>query len=905
MAFGNLTVDFKQLSRIPVRDRAALARSPQASMIFGNMTPSQIAALFPDYYKRALNPMAGQVSSFAAALSGSAAIGTGSSSGGGGRVSPSTAATAPTAPKRPTRPGFIEEIMRGVTPDEKVRTPLTPGTIVNIKETGKGYNVVEYADGKVERRSGTRNWRNNNPGNIEYGDYAKSLGAIGTDGRFAIFPTYEAGRKAKQDLLFESKNYKDKTISGAISRYAPPSENNTQAYINTVASSIGVSPDTKLESLTPEQRSAMLDAMERVEGYKQGEIQVLQEAFKELPTAVPTDQAQAGQAPQRTDVNIENLIGTPADRSAKVVPAPQGNAKTMVLSLGTNDFDDPKNTYQNTLDAINEGRRKGYNVVVVPPPGGNEKFKAAYDEVMKAVNQTGAPVEQPQAYETNGSSPTSDELKRIGEKYKGSVVVGDNVATGIGQYVENGQTIASENVRTDAILSKIKSEDIAKLETAQVTNAPATFDSSVFAQIDPRVKEWYDKASDSERRLLEAAITQKGVASINQTMDKFPKATATAAGETLMQEVGDINNVEYGDLGQRNNPVDPALMSKVSSMVTDIYGPEYKAVIYSAGEPTSGPKVSQSGRHDVKVDAEGNIIGGQAADIRIVHRETGEAVPRAQQVKAAQYWQAKGFGGIGLGMPNGGLHVDQVQRGEAKGPDLTYRAWAYGAGGASQTNLTEEERTALIQARSEEFDVSSITIPRPIEADTAQVVQTTTEQGLPGTEPVTQPSQMNPQTGSDVNIQPLVGANTATTSAVETAPTNMEVAQAMQTAEVAPPTAMKLGGEMGFNEPNNVNESMSLMSGGKEVAQFNKNEEVNVADGKINVQNEYQKKTNETQQKTEKGMPQTQSIGSMKTVPSTDVLRSIPEGYSPHSPSLSRAFSSIKSDRHWEKGLMS
>jgi hypothetical protein len=120
------------------------------------------------------------------------------------------------------------------------------------------------------KRSGARNWRNNNPGNIEYGSFAKAQGAIGSDGRFAVFPTYEAGRKAKSSLLFENSGYRNKSISDAIARYAPEFENDTSAYTNAVARAVGVPASTKLSELTPEQRVRMLNAMERVEGFKPG-----------------------------------------------------------------------------------------------------------------------------------------------------------------------------------------------------------------------------------------------------------------------------------------------------------------------------------------------------------------------------------------------------------------------------------------------------------------------------------------------------------------------------------------------------------------------------------------------------------------------------------------------------------
>lgn len=160
--------------------------------------------------------------------------------------------------------------------ESNATTTGAPGEILGIQEAGKGYNVVELSDGTVEKRTGARNWRNNNPGNIEYGDFAKKQGAIGTDGRFAIFPTFEMGEKAQETLLFEGKNYKDKTIAQAISRYAPASDNNpTSAYINTVSSAVGVPPNTPLSSLTPDQRKILVKTMHEVEGFKIGKTETL------------------------------------------------------------------------------------------------------------------------------------------------------------------------------------------------------------------------------------------------------------------------------------------------------------------------------------------------------------------------------------------------------------------------------------------------------------------------------------------------------------------------------------------------------------------------------------------------------------------------------------------------------
>lgn len=162
----------------------------------------------------------------------------------------------------------------GDAPSNKVEAPTQSSPAgsgwTGVVGAGKGWTTITDAQGNEVRLTGARNWRNNNPGNIEYGPFARKHGAIGTDGRFAVFPSYEAGRAAKESLLFETPSYKNKTIRAAIARYAPAFENNVSAYAGAVANAIGVSPDTPLSSLTPEQRIVMLDAMQRVEGWKVG-----------------------------------------------------------------------------------------------------------------------------------------------------------------------------------------------------------------------------------------------------------------------------------------------------------------------------------------------------------------------------------------------------------------------------------------------------------------------------------------------------------------------------------------------------------------------------------------------------------------------------------------------------------
>lgn len=87
--------------------------------------------------------------------------------------------------------------------------------------------------------------RNNNPGNIDNGRFAQAHGAeAGTVGRFAHFPTPEAGFAALRELL--AVGYVGLTVEAALNKYAPPVENNTCRYVGCVCQWTGLTPDTIL-----------------------------------------------------------------------------------------------------------------------------------------------------------------------------------------------------------------------------------------------------------------------------------------------------------------------------------------------------------------------------------------------------------------------------------------------------------------------------------------------------------------------------------------------------------------------------------------------------------------------------------------------------------------------------------
>lgn len=86
--------------------------------------------------------------------------------------------------------------------------------------------------------------RNNNPGNIR-ASKDKWQGMTGKDSRgFVIFNDLDHGYRALYKLLITYINTGSNTIRKAITRWAPPKENDTDSYIRFVSRKTNLDPDT-------------------------------------------------------------------------------------------------------------------------------------------------------------------------------------------------------------------------------------------------------------------------------------------------------------------------------------------------------------------------------------------------------------------------------------------------------------------------------------------------------------------------------------------------------------------------------------------------------------------------------------------------------------------------------------
>ncbi|WJJ59897.1 peptidoglycan lytic exotransglycosylase [Salmonella phage ST45] len=106
----------------------------------------------------------------------------------------------------------------------------------------------------------TRGIRNNNPGNIRVSK-DQWEGMTGDDGAFVTFDSPESGVRAlgKNLLSYGRQGYD--SIEKIINRWAPPNENDTQAYIDSVVTATGIPATQSLDLSDPDTLSSLAQAI--------------------------------------------------------------------------------------------------------------------------------------------------------------------------------------------------------------------------------------------------------------------------------------------------------------------------------------------------------------------------------------------------------------------------------------------------------------------------------------------------------------------------------------------------------------------------------------------------------------------------------------------------------------------
>ena len=115
-----------------------------------------------------------------------------------------------------------------------------------------------------------RGLRNQNPGNIRHSRTLwQGEAAVQPDPDFVTFSAPEWGLRAVAKILLTYQRNGLDTVRKMIGRWAPPTENDTAAYVVSVAQSLGVSPDAPLDLTQPALRGGMVKAIVRHENGQQ------------------------------------------------------------------------------------------------------------------------------------------------------------------------------------------------------------------------------------------------------------------------------------------------------------------------------------------------------------------------------------------------------------------------------------------------------------------------------------------------------------------------------------------------------------------------------------------------------------------------------------------------------------
>lgn len=126
-----------------------------------------------------------------------------------------------------------------------------------------------------------RGLRNNNPGNIRIlGDRFQGEKTPSRDLEFKEFYSIDYGYRAMFVMLatYITKGYD--TVEKIISRWAPSTENDTKAYINTVVRLSGVSAQARLTTQSGPAIKKIVAAMSFVENGKAANMDDVEKGFK-------------------------------------------------------------------------------------------------------------------------------------------------------------------------------------------------------------------------------------------------------------------------------------------------------------------------------------------------------------------------------------------------------------------------------------------------------------------------------------------------------------------------------------------------------------------------------------------------------------------------------------------------
>ena len=187
----------------------------------------------------------------------------------------------------------LQELESNTEQREFNKTPTVPLRKNDVQQSGStGWDTLIglYSYSKPVDRvytvnsrggSGPRGFRNHNWLNIRLSDNNTWQGeTVSNDNAFETFSSPEYGIRAAAKLVTNYYNNGLNTISKIINKWAPNNENDTQNYINIVASRMNIDPNKKIDVKDPKVMENLLSAMTFVENGREGDRNVIRRGIQ-------------------------------------------------------------------------------------------------------------------------------------------------------------------------------------------------------------------------------------------------------------------------------------------------------------------------------------------------------------------------------------------------------------------------------------------------------------------------------------------------------------------------------------------------------------------------------------------------------------------------------------------------
>lgn len=212
-----------------------------------------------------------------------------------------------------------------------------------------------------ETRNNAIGFRNNNPGNLRV-----AANATGKNGGFSTFANDADGRTAmarRQLMLYGDRG--NNTLDGIIHTYAPQSENNTRAYIDSVSKATGYGAKEQVNLHDPETLKTIMAAMIKHENGAQPYTE--EQLLNAIQTAITDDRWSGKRNPdvlaqQRYDI-ISGSRGV--DQEPTILRTQQGKSDEVALSENlARSFKEAMSDQSLKLEITmvnDKGERKTYN----------------------------------------------------------------------------------------------------------------------------------------------------------------------------------------------------------------------------------------------------------------------------------------------------------------------------------------------------------------------------------------------------------------------------------------------------------------------------------------------------------------------------------------------------------------